>query len=161
VVVRGAACTGKWVEYGADDEVAGYEAEDTGADAIVFMGQETVYYPAEINNVFYLNDAGEYAFVPCSFLATTKHIRAKIAEIQEYLPEWQNMIEIVMVLQICGYHVPSACRYAKHNGLGTEGGAATAMAAVSEDRVMSLEAELVSIPHVRLHRVGVPTQAWT
>lgn len=130
--------TGAWIEYG-DDMVA--EAnEDTGQDAIMYKGQETVYYPAEINNVFYLNEMGEYAFVPASYLATTKHIRGKITEIQEYLPKWTNDIEIVMVLQICGYHVPSAMRYAKHNGLGlTE---TERNAGAIEDKTIKLQKEL-------------------
>ena len=46
------------------------------------------------SNVFYLNDQGEYAFVPCSFLATCTHIREKITELQEYLPDWKDEIQI-------------------------------------------------------------------
>jgi kinesin family protein C2/C3 len=128
--------SGDWVEYG-DEQGAG---QDTGSDAIIYHDQETVYYPAEINNVFYLNENGEYAFVPCSFLATCRHIQAKIKEIQEYLPDWKDEIQIVMVLQICGYHVPSAMRYANHNGLGKD--ASQVYAAVNNEQVADLKKEL-------------------
>ena len=129
--------SGDWVEYGDDDKAM---QADSGSDAIIYKEQETVYYPAEINNVFYLNENGEYAFVPCSFLATCRHIQDKIREIQEYLPDWKDEIQIVMVLQICGYHVPSAMRYANHNGLGHD--ASQVFAGVNSERVEHLEKEL-------------------
>jgi len=129
--------SGNWVEYGEDQKA---EMQDSGSDAIIYKEQETVYYPAEINNVFFLNEHGEYAFVPCSFLATCRHIQSKIKEIQEYLPDWKDEIQIVMVLQICGYHVPSAMRYANHNGLGHD--ASEVFAGVNSDRVEHLEKEL-------------------
>ena len=130
--------SGQWMDF--DDSGASQEGD---ADAIIYKGNETIYHSSEVTNVFFVDEGGEYAFVPCSFLAENHLIKEKISEIQEWRPTWTNDIEIVMVLQICGYHVASAMVYAEHNSLGlTE---TEKYSAVSDDKVVQLEAKLEAV----------------
>ena len=124
--------TGRWEEY--DDD-----ATDQDDGAIMYRGGETVYHTSEVTNVFFVDEHGEYAFVPCSFLATNGLIKQKILEVQEWRPTWTDDVEIVMVLQICGYHSASAMVYAEHNSLGlTE---SEKYSGASDERVTNLEEE--------------------
>ena len=98
-----------WVAYHEEEQDA--VAHENRGNHIVYKGQETLYHTAQITNILYLNEDGEYAYVPADFLATCGLVRAKIDEVRQVFPEWTDEVEIVMVLQIAGFHVPTVCMY--------------------------------------------------
>lgn len=128
----------EWREYAeqALDAADGGEAAGEHTTLNSYMGQSVIYFGNEVNQVYYMDEStGEYAFVPISHLALDPYMKQKLGALAVEYPEWDSMVEMMMVLQITGYHVPSAIKYANENGVGRAGKVHTLEQAIEVQRL--------------------------